>query len=852
MPTLFSDRIEQRNRTPSSAGFFVVLEGADVSFRVTDQQVNDSLDPGASPSDGDKYWITVSGSLHSNFGSISGIGDNDIVRYDIVAGEFVVYIDVSEKANFDGTIMYLEDTDVPYILKDGAWTQLASTADIETYTGTTDVITVVTNVIDIADGGVSLAHMANLAANTTIVNATAGAATPAALSLGEQKVLGRLTGGNISAVSLGIADNNVVQIDDSDAATEQYARFTTTGIEGRLVADVLSDIGAAASDHNHTGVYAASDHNHDLVYAPLAHAHTGYVADTGDTMTGKLEIDVTNAAGAVVATPHIFHTDSFTYEDTATANAGTNSTELKHTVFSSPTAATDKAGIIVTTASTVKIDGPVGTDGQVAFTNNYALWVDDGLTKLDGGVESSVLTAIGSSNLQLVTDADVLVKLDHDNSGTDAVFAVRANSSSTNVFTVGETGAITGSALDIKSDPIGTITNSDTDGFIKIESSDKAGVSFATAINLGYTSGDNHAWVMSATTNNAVSHRPLRLLSRVAVDDGVNVAGYADTQVWARRIKASASDDAWEGQVAPASILIVNSETGPRGVRLTVPESGTDPGELENTWTMTLPPDNGDSGEFLTTDGSGVTSWSGLGDAHHDQYLRHDTWVQKPTQAAGSCKMCSTVNIVGTYDFATGKITAVADGPMANIDGRTSSTTNRVLLVGQTNSEENGVYTISDNGSESAPFVLTRIGVKDEPQNFENSFVVVKRGDSNSGVWACTNEGDVDIGQASPGGAVGPVYKKAYSSTHLANYVSGNGRLLGIPTATEDPTGTTNTYGGVVQEITYATLKTDLGVTDTKIGQWDAAYGWGDHGDEGYVTTALANADTLSSGRYDD
>jgi len=55
-----------------------------------------------------------------------------------------------------------------------------------------------------------------------------------------------------------------------------------------------------------------------------------------------------------------------------------------------------------------------------------------------------------------------------------------------------------------------------------------------------------------------------------------------------------------------------------------------------------------------------------------------------------------------------------------------------------------------------------------------------------------------------------------------------------------------------VQEITYATLKTDLGVTDTKIGQWDDAYDWGDHGDQGYVTTALANEDTLSSGRYDD
>lgn len=64
--------------------------------------------------------------------------------------------------------------------------------------------------------------------------------TPAALTLTEQTVLGRLTGGNIAAITLGILDNNVVQIDGSPNSGE-YARFTASGIEGRTGAEFKTD-----------------------------------------------------------------------------------------------------------------------------------------------------------------------------------------------------------------------------------------------------------------------------------------------------------------------------------------------------------------------------------------------------------------------------------------------------------------------------------------------------------------------------------------------------------------------------------------------------------------------------------
>ncbi len=53
--------------------------------------------------------------------------------------------------------------------------------------------------------------------------------------------------GKQDALTFGIADDNAVEIDDTDAASGNYARFTANGIEGRATSDVLSDIGAQAS-----------------------------------------------------------------------------------------------------------------------------------------------------------------------------------------------------------------------------------------------------------------------------------------------------------------------------------------------------------------------------------------------------------------------------------------------------------------------------------------------------------------------------------------------------------------------------------------------------------------------------
>ncbi len=51
----------------------------------------------------------------------------------------------------------------------------------------------------------------------------------------------------VSAASQVITDNAIVTVDDADAADNDYAKFTAAGVEGRSYAEVLSDIGAAAT-----------------------------------------------------------------------------------------------------------------------------------------------------------------------------------------------------------------------------------------------------------------------------------------------------------------------------------------------------------------------------------------------------------------------------------------------------------------------------------------------------------------------------------------------------------------------------------------------------------------------------
>lgn len=63
------------------------------------------------------------------------------------------------------------------------------------------------------------------------------------------------------ALTFGIANTNAVQVDAADVADDEYARFTASGLESRSGSEVLGDIGAAASAHNHNAHYLQISNN---------------------------------------------------------------------------------------------------------------------------------------------------------------------------------------------------------------------------------------------------------------------------------------------------------------------------------------------------------------------------------------------------------------------------------------------------------------------------------------------------------------------------------------------------------------------------------------------------------------
>lgn len=99
------------------ASVSAAITGLDFQADVIDIQTDNTLDPGASPTTGDRYIITNSASLHANFGTISGVGDNDIVSYD--GADFVVAYDVSVQG--EGALTYDRDSNSSYLYDGSSW-----------------------------------------------------------------------------------------------------------------------------------------------------------------------------------------------------------------------------------------------------------------------------------------------------------------------------------------------------------------------------------------------------------------------------------------------------------------------------------------------------------------------------------------------------------------------------------------------------------------------------------------------------------------------------------------------------------------------------------------------------------
>jgi hypothetical protein len=246
----------------------------------------------------------------------------------------------------------------------------------------------------------------------------------------------------------------------------------------------------------------------------------------------------------------------------------------------------------------------------------------------------------------------------------------------------------------------------------------------------------------------------------------------------------------------------------------------------------------------------------------------------------------SPVALTATYNNGTSGVGATLTnaGTQAAlvIDGITLLLNDRVLIFHQTNAFENGVYFVSNVGSGSTNWVLTRstdtdsYGASDPAALGLGDAFYVLEGDTGAGqLYVMNTEGAITIG------TTGITFAEI-SSAQI--YVGGSGIEISGTTISHSDTSSqasvNNSNGTVIQDVTLDTFGhvTALGsadldgryYTETEVGNffsgstaitgynktnWDTAHGWGNHASAGYqaAATALTTSTTFGgdvSGTY--
>ncbi len=104
--------------------------------------------------------------------------------------------------------------------------------------------------------------------------------------------------GKQSALTFGIANTNTLKVDDADAADDDYAKFTSTGIEGRSAAEVKTDLSLNSVENTALSTWAGTTNITTLgtvttgTWNGTAIA-AGYLANTGVTGASYTNANIT-------------------------------------------------------------------------------------------------------------------------------------------------------------------------------------------------------------------------------------------------------------------------------------------------------------------------------------------------------------------------------------------------------------------------------------------------------------------------------------------------------------------------------------------------------------------------------
>lgn len=131
-----------------------------------------------------------------------------------------------------------------------------------------------------------------------------------------------------------------------------------------------------------------------------------------------------------------------------------------------------------------------------------------------------------------------------------------------------------------------------------------------------------------------------------------------------------------------------------------------------------------------------------------------ENWVLNNIAKINPCNVATTANLTSIYANGSSGVgaTLTNSGTQAvlNIDGLALAIGSRVLVKNQTTNSQNGVYNVTDAGSASTNWILTRVTELDTYTQFVRGMVVqVFAGTTNSPkLFMQTNSVAVNIGSA--------------------------------------------------------------------------------------------------------
>lgn len=398
---------------------------------------------------------------------------------------------------------------------------------------------------------------------------------------------------------------------------------------------------------------------------------------SGTTITGKIDQAtgriLTTAAGGsgTVTSVSVVSTNGFagSVADATTTPAITLSTTVTGILSGNGTAisaaSTTGSGAVVLANSPTFVDDI--TVGTAATATGSILF--KGLTS--GTVTMKVADVAGTWTMTLpTTDGGAGEFLQTDGAGVTSWAAVSASAGGNNTEVQYNNGG-----------SLGGITNATSNGTTLTITSGRATTDFSPSSNDG-----------AALGTTALGFADLHL----ATGGTINWANgeILITETDANTLTISGGTLAAAGAITGASSLTLGAAAGTTG---SVVFTGTTSGavtvksaDAAGTWTLTLPDNDGDSGQVLSTNGSGVTSWVSAGGV--------------PTTITVADEAADTSCYLAFFTAATGDL-----GPKTNANLTFDSSTG-IATFGQTITGSitgnAGTVTVADAGGDTTTFVL--------------------------------------------------------------------------------------------------------------------------------------------------